>query len=223
MRISKFAGLAAFALIAPLAFAAAQIPTRAEQLTRVKAKRLDLVYVTPGSDFRHFTRVKLDPVEVAFKKNWLRDYNRATRGVSRIDESDVNRVIREASARSHEIFTRAYTKAGYQVTEESGPGVVRIRTGIVDLAVSAPEVTSGGRSRTFSNEAGVATFVIEARDSVSGALLARALDRQIMGDDGALMRTSVSNRADFEQLIRVWANASARGLDELKARSPLQP
>ena len=39
-------------------------------LVRVKSKRLDVVYLQPGADFRSYTKVMLDPTEVAFAKNW---------------------------------------------------------------------------------------------------------------------------------------------------------
>jgi hypothetical protein len=38
-----------------------------------------------------------------------------------------------------------------------------------------------------------------------------------------LWRTSSSNRADFRAVVSEWADATVRGLTELKARSPIQP
>jgi hypothetical protein len=77
------------------------------------------------------------------------------------------------------------------------------------------------RTRSFSSEAGSATLFIEARDSTTGALLGRAVDQQIVGDNGALWRTSVSNRGDFRDVVQTWANQSVRGMAELKALSPI--
>jgi hypothetical protein len=34
--------------------------------------------------------------------------------------------------------------------------------------------------------------------------------------------TSVSNRSDFEELFKRWANICVNGLEELKARPPLR-
>ena len=45
-------------------------------LVEVKGKRLDAVFLLPGADFRAYKKVMMDPVEVAFVKNWARDYNR---------------------------------------------------------------------------------------------------------------------------------------------------
>ena len=80
---------------------------------------------------------------------------------------------------------------------------------------------TAGRTRVYSVEAGEATLVLEARDSTTGALLGRALDRRIAGDDTRGMRNAVSNEADFRLLFRQWANASVKGLNELKTLSPL--
>ncbi len=44
-------------------------------LVEVKPKRLDAAYLMPGADFRPYTKLMIDPVEVAFRKNWMRDVN----------------------------------------------------------------------------------------------------------------------------------------------------
>jgi len=59
---------------------------------------------------------------------------------------------------------------------------------------------------------------------MTGALLGRAVDQRILGDSGpATWRTSVSNRADFRDVVKTWASASVRGLAELKSLSPISP
>ena len=73
--------------------------------------------------------------------------------------------------------------------------------------------------RTFANEAGEATLVLEVRDLQSGALMGRAVDRRLAGDTYVLMRNSVTNRSDFSRLFTDWAKESAAGLTELKALS----
>jgi hypothetical protein len=97
---------------------------------------------------------------------------------------------------------------------------LRIHVGIINIRVTAPDRRGAGRSYTFSSEAGSATFFVEARDSTTGALLGRAVDQRIAGDDLTSWRTAVSNRGDFRDLVQNWATASVRGMNELKARSP---
>ena len=201
---------------------AAKPPTTWDGLVRVKSKRLEYVYLLPGADFRGYHKVMLDPTELAFKKNWLREYNNSTRSLSsRLRESDVQEAISKGSQVATEILAEACREGGYPVVSESGPDVMRLRTGVVDISVTAPDVQTAGRTRSFAEEAGYATLVVEVRDSVSGALLGRAVDGKVAGDNSMLIRNSVTNRGDFRSLMKRWASISVRGLDELKAQSPI--
>ncbi len=61
--------LAAFAF-SGTALGKEDMPDNWDGLVRVKPKRMDAAYVAPGADFRAYTKVMLDPAEVAFKKDW---------------------------------------------------------------------------------------------------------------------------------------------------------
>lgn len=201
---------------------AADAPAAWDGLVKVDSTKLDAVYLLPGADFRAYTKVILDPTEVAFRKNYKRDMNRDTMDPSsRITGSDMTRMSNEVQKGFGEVFADAYQKAGYQVVTTPGPDVLRVRTGVADLYVSAPDLMTAGRSRTFSREAGQATLVLEARDSETGALLGRAIDRKATGDMGPYVRNSVTNRSEFMTMFRSWATSSINGLAELKARSPV--
>src|SRR5262249_25527229 len=99
--------------------------------------------------------------------------------------------------------------------------VLRVRTGVINLDIAAPDVMAPGRSVTFSQDAGEATLVLEARDSETGALLGRALDRRAAGDTRPYLRNSVTNVAAFSRIFTTWAKASVEGLGKLKAMSPI--
>jgi hypothetical protein len=208
----------ALVAVAPLA---AQDPSTLEGLVKVPGARADAVYLSPGVDFRSYTKVMLDPTEVAFRRNFVRNYNRSVGTGRRLSDDEVQRAADQVRSGFGEIFADTYRGAGYEVVTQPGPDVLRLRTGVLNLYVAAPDQTSAGRTRSYSVEAGEATLVIEARDSLSGALLGRAFDQRIVGDDTVGMRTSASNRADFEQMFRYWARTSLRGLEELKTRSPV--
>ena len=198
----------------------AKPPDTWDGLTRVKSRQMDVVYLQPGADFRNYTKVMLDPTEVAFHKNWRKGHNSTNRGLANmVSERDVQRVITEGVAASNAIFAEAWTKGGYGVVTEPGQDVLRIKTGVVNIRVSAPETNMSSRSLTFAPEAGDAVFFVEARDSLTGALLGRAVDQRFAGDNFQSWRTSASNRADFRDLVESWAREAVRGLDELK-RSP---
>jgi hypothetical protein len=223
-RLIGLAGLGIAALLAggPSALAA-KPPTSWDNLVRVQSKKLPYVYLAPGADFRAYHKVMLDPTELAFQKNWQRDYNReATGGLSaRISESEMQQTIKQGVSAANDIFAQAFAEAGYPVVSEPGPDVLRVRTGLLDLSVTAPDRKSVGRNYSFAGEAGYATLVVEVRDSQTNALMGRAVDRRVAGDLSSARRTSVSNRADFRVLVKNWAKTSANGLEELKARSPI--
>ena len=222
-RLALFA-IAYAAAVLVAAPVAAKPPTNWDGLVQVKAKRLDLVYLQPGADFRGYTKVILAPTELAFEKNWQRDQNRTSRALSsRISDSDIQNALKQGVAAADDIFADAWTKGGYTIVTEPGPDVLRVNTGIVNIRVSAPDQQTAGRAYNFAGEAGSATLFVEARDSMTGALLGRAIDQKIAGDNSAAWRTSSSNRADFRAMAERWASASVRGIDELKSLSPIQP
>jgi hypothetical protein len=203
---------------------AAKPPATWDGLVQVQSKRLDHVYLQPGADFAGYTKVLFDAPEVAFQKNWARDYNNSSRSLSsRVSDRDVQKAISKGVTEAHDLFAEAWTKGGYAVVDAPGPDVLRVRTGVVNIRVNAPDLPSAGRVQSFANEAGSATLFLEARDSLTGALLGRAVDSRFAGENSHAWRTSVSNRDDFRDLVKSWAEASVRGMAELKSRSPIKP
>ena len=205
-------------LLATPTVTAAKTPDTWDNLIKVKSKKLEAVYLLPNADFRPYTKVMLDPAEVAFRKNWQKDLNSSAVGLSgRITDSEAAAIATQARTGFEEIFAKAYADAGYQVVTTPGPDVLRLVTGVLNLSIDAPDT---GASRNFTAEAGEATVVIEVRDSLTNAVLGRAVDQREAGDLPGL-RTRASNRADFEELFKDWAKTSVHGLSELKAMSPI--
>jgi len=222
------ARLAPLLIVALIAMAppalAMKAPDSWDGLVKVDAKKLAAVYLLPDADFRSYSKVIVDRPEVAFKKDWQRQYNRTQRSLGgRVNEKDVRDAIDRASASFVKALSDAYAKAGYELTAQSGPDVLRVSTAIVNLSVDAPDQMTAARSRTYSREAGEATLVLEIRDSVSGSLMGRALDRRLAGDNfsGPYLRNAVTNQSDFEMLFERWAKVSAEGITKLKALSPI--
>jgi hypothetical protein len=215
--------------IAALAFAAALIPSSFgkapdtwDNLHLVASKKLDAVYMADGADFRPYTKVMLDPVQVAFRKNWRRDYNDTVADPSaRISDADAQKMLDEIRTGFDPIFAQAFTDAGYQVVTAPGPDVLRVSTAVIDISVAAPDKMTAGRSMSFSEEAGSAALVIEVSDSPSGAILGRAIDKRTVGNGMMSMRSGVSNRADAERLFKTWAASAAAGMAVLKEMSPV--
>jgi hypothetical protein len=199
------------------------LPASWDNLVKIDSKKFAGVYVLPGADFRPYTKVMLDPTEVAFKKNWQRDYNNSSRSLSmRITDSDVRKASDRAAQSFGEILAKAFTDAGYQVVTVPGADVLRVSTGVINLSVAAPDVMSPNRTRSYADYAGSATVVFEARDSETGAIMGRAVDSRAAGDTSPMfIRNRATNARDFKRLFQSWADASTKGLSTLKAMSPV--
>lgn len=214
--------LAALAITAVSAPVTAKAPETWDGLVQVSSKKLALAYLLPHADFRAYSKVMFDQPQVAFAKNWQRDFNRSAMTLSgRISDKDVHDAVSQAESSLTKIFPERFTHEGYQVVTEPGPDVLRLGVAIVNLEVNAPERDIPGRSSSFAVDAGEATFAIEARDSLTGQLLGRGVDRREAGEGPSYRRNYSSNLADFEALFDTWARIAARGLTELKAVSPV--
>lgn len=208
-------------LVATTSAIAAKPPDTWEGLVRIQSKKLDAVYLLPNADFRGYSKVLLDPTEIAFRKNWQRDHEAQMNPGANVSNAEARDILERAKVGFDKLFGQAYQKAGYQVVTEPGPDVLRVSTAVINLDVAAPDTMSAGRSWTFSSEAGGATLVLEARDSVTGAVLGRAVDARTTGDSRPYLRNSVTNSTEFESLFSRWAKISADGLTELKQLSPV--
>jgi hypothetical protein len=197
------------------------MPESWDGLVQVKPKRMDAAYLMPGADFRPFTKLMIDPVEVAFAKNWLRSQNDSRNLSRQVTQEDADKILAAARSNFDEVFIETLTKAGYTIVQAPGPDVMRLSTAVLNLYVTAPDVPTAGRSVTYTTEAGEATLVIEVRDSTTNLLLGRVLDRRETQRSTMQMTTSVTNRAEFRTLFRAWADIVVKGLGELKEHSPV--
>lgn len=214
--ISLFVGLAFCAV----AQAATPNPVL-EGFTEVDAKRVDRAWVLPGAEFASYTKVMIDPAQVAFRKNWVRDVNR-TGGGTRINQKDAEEIAAAGREGFDAIFADAFRKAGFEVTTQAGADVLRLSPSITDLYINAPAKLTEFGNRVYSVEAGEAVLVLAVSDSPTGAVLGVVMDRREAGDHGGTLsrmdwRTKASNRADFERMFRSWAEDCVNGLNDLKA------
>lgn len=216
-RFTRFLAMVAALVLPALAFGASKADLDAamshDGLKPIRVKGLDAAYARPGATLAGYSRVRLDPVEVAFHKDW-----NPTRTGSRIKLSAEEREsIRAGVAKivQEEIAKALQDKGAYPVVNEAGPDVLRIRAHIVNLYVNAPEGLSGGRSRTYTVSAGEMTLFMELFDSETGQVLARVVDRREARSTGALTLSSSAVNADEARAIAsAWARILRNGLDK---------
>ena len=210
---------AALAALWPMAVLSDEPPKEWDGLARVKSKQLDHVYKLPEADFSGYKRVRLDPIEVEFDKNWKP--NDSERSPSRrLSNDDIEKIKQALAEEFRKVFTEELTKNGYPVVDESGDDVLRVSAAIVNLYITAPEKMSAGRSRTYTTSAGHMTLIAELRDSVTGKLMARAVDSVQGRDTGNFqISNSVTNMSSARTALSKWARVLREGLDEATGRA----
>lgn len=175
-------------------------------LKRIEDARVGTAYIDPEADFSVFRRVAiLDPF-VSFRSNWQRDANRG-RGRN-VSARDMERIKADVAWLFQDVFTQRLEAAGFEIVNVANFDVLVLRPAIIDLDVTAPDVRSAGRSRTFAASAGAATLYLQLLDSVSGDVLGRAIDRRTARRAGGTVTWSnrVTNSAEARRLMGRWAD-----------------
>lgn len=191
-------------------------------LQLVTKDRRGETYADPGIDWSVYTKIRLDPATVAFRKNWQRDQNRSQ--PFKVQAQDMERIKTELSQLFGEVFTEELTaKGGYVMSEENGDDVLRITPRIVDLDVYAPDTrNTPGMQQQYTDQAGRMTLKLEMYDSVTGDLIATISDRQEAPRKGYMQWTnSVTNRAEAKRMLERWAKELREGLDKARAGKPV--
>jgi hypothetical protein len=202
--------------------ASKKAPEEWHGLKKVSRKGVDLVYLLPEADFKPYTQFMIDPVKVEFNKNWQRDMNDTIDISRKVDADDIKRIREALSKMVQDGFTKELTSNNYPVVTEPSANTLQLSTAIVNLYVNAPDIPSAGRVRTYTTSTGEMTLVLELRDSVTGHVLARAVDRQEdQNNFNSLQWTnSVTNAADADLAIRFWAKKLREGMDRVTGKTP---
>ncbi len=203
------------AVIAGAAFAA-EPQAVSEGLVAVQSRNLDELYLRPNADLAAYRKVLIDPVRAEVRSDWQKNLN-YTRNVSRwVGPDDARRMAADAAASLESAITQTYKARGYEIAAAPEPGVLRLSASIADLYVNAPDRYSPWTVKTFTRDAGQATLVLEARDAVTGTLLARVVHHGIAREISRINTAGdVSNRFWFETLFRRW---TADCIAEFEAR-----
>jgi hypothetical protein len=201
----------------PAAFAASKADLEQalsyDGLQKVTVKGVDLAYVRPGATLAGYSRVKLDPVEVAFRKDW--DPKRT--GSSFTLSAEERESIRQGVAKIvyDEFVSELQAKSTYKVVNEIGADVLRVRVNIVNLYVTAPDVLSSGPNKAFTVSPVEMTLFAELFDSETGEVIARVVDRREARGSGMMTLTTKSvNVAEAQAIASAWARILRNGLDK---------
>ena len=170
-----------------------------------------LVYIKPGGDFKQYNKLMFERIVVLLADN------AATRTIDPAVLKEMTDYYQNA------IFNAV--KDGYEIVDQPGPGVARVRIAITELKPSNPTantlstivpvgiIVSGATKATSGDNLGTgeAGTEFELLDSVTGERLAAAVDKR-QGGKGVFR----GKWEDTKEAFDYWAKRFRQRLDELR-------
>ncbi len=186
-------------------------------LVRIDNGRFRDSWIDPDIDFTQYDQIMVGDAVFEFravKKSTSASFTRRT-NESEFWISDANReklidVVTEVFS-SELVNSKNFTKA-----EGRGPNVLVIVGGLHDIVSRVPP-DQVGRGDIYLASVGEATLVLEARDSLSGETIYRAIDRRSAEQVGGQMIASntVTTTSEVRRMARRWAIRLREGLDSI--------
>ena len=183
-------------------------------LYEVINSRADKAWAAPGLDLSGYTKLMLVGAGVEYRPggNTGRTYMARSRG-------GPYEVTEDQKARFEQTVTDAFRQElarseRFMIVDEPGPDVLMIRGALLDVVSYVPPDNIPGRIDVYLTSVGEATLVIELRDSITGAIMARAIDRQAADDMvGGLESNRVTNRGEIRRVVQRWARSLREGME----------
>jgi hypothetical protein len=184
-------------------------------LHKVDNSHADLAWARPDFDISGYT--KIWPLKGSIEYRQVKDRGRSSLARSQGGPYFIDDKSRaEFEGLVSETFKEELRKLErFEIVDEPGPDVMTIQGALLDVVSNVPPEPVGTRSYVFLSSVGEATLVLEIRDSETGTILARSVDRRAAEPIGDTFRysNSVSNSAEVKRLIRHWATRLREGLD----------
>ena len=192
--------------------------TTPEGLELVRSDKHSAVYIKPDAQLNAYAKFGVVPCQVAFRKNWQRDYNSAHRSASQqVKQRDIDRIKRELGEECTQFFTDALSEepAYDLVTEwQEGEEVLLIFPNIVNLDITSPDLNSPNMSRSYSASAGSMTMYLELIDAETSDVLVRAYDSKADPDTFVNYANKITNRQAADRLLKGWATRLRAAMDD---------
>jgi hypothetical protein len=178
----------------------------------VRESGFSLVYALPDIDLTQYNKIYLDDAYIAFKKNWKEKQN--STDSNRISANDMAKIKIELITLFREVFSQTLEQNGYELATDAAEDVLRITPAIINLDIVSPDAKTENGVYTYAASAGEMTLYLELYDSLSGDIIAKAVDAKKDRQGGYIQwQKRINNRAAALRILQVWANTLKEGLD----------
>ncbi len=176
-------------------------------MQRVTDTRADEAWAKPNVTFSQYTKILPIAAGIAYQT----PRNRNDFPLSAAQKQRLQSVLDEVFA------AELKQLRGYAYVEEPGPDVLILEAGLIDVVSNVPPERPS-RSEFYLSNIGAATLVIELRDSLSGEILVRAIDRRVAEPvgGGLAKSSSATNLAEVRREARRWAVSLRENLEALR-------
>jgi len=185
-------------------------------LAPINNSRFREAWADPDVDLRQYNKMILGGAEFEFRAV------KKTSGSLSVQRNSTNEYWMDDKGRQKlietvtEVFAEELQSAkGFTITEEKGPDTLILIGGLHDIVSRVPPEMLG-RGDIYLSSVGEATLVIEARDSLSGETIFRAIDRRAAERMGEMINANaVTTWAEVRRMARRWATRLRDGLESL--------
>jgi hypothetical protein len=184
----------------------------------VKGARADEAWARPDIDLTQYKFVMLQGAGIEYRpggESGRTFYSRSQGGHFEVTENQ--------KAALRQIMVEAFlgelgNSEVFSLVGEPGPEVLLVRGALLDVVSYVPPDPVGGRSDIYLSKVAEATLVLELRDSITEAILARSVDRRAAESAFNFSESNrVTNTSEVRRLASYWAKRLREILDEFGA------
>jgi len=180
----------------------------------VRNSVMDYAWARPDTDLSAYSKVMLVGTGISFRPGG--ETNRTRIGSSAATHFKVSERQRDELRKIvTEVFVEELGASDrFELVDRPGPDVLLVHAGLLDVVSNLPPEPAG-RSGIYIRQVGEATLLLELRDPITGAVLARAIDRRAAAASGDyfIPTNRAATRKEISRVARFWAQRLREGLE----------
>jgi hypothetical protein len=184
---------------------------------RIDNSRFSNAWIDPDVDLSQYDKIMAGGAEFEFRAVKKSTSSTTTRRANESEFWISDKKRQELIEIVSEAFRNELQKSEhFTMADAPGPDVLVIVGGLHDIVSRVPP-DMVGRGDIYLSSVGEATLVLEARDSLSGETIYRAIDRRAAERAGGQMVVSntVTTKSEVRRLAQRWATRLREGLDSI--------
>ncbi|MCL1147697.1 DUF3313 family protein [Shewanella sp. 10N.261.52.F9] len=193
-------------------------------LVKVEHSKLGLSYARPNVDWRNYTKLYFEPVQVTndhpdgYKPPRIDKRADGLNATYELPQEALDKMAAQFQITVKDVFN---SEQPFELVDKVGPNTLVIQAAVTDIRLSAPLESSrrsfNSMGTTYTESSGSMMLLAVVKDGATGEVLAKAADRGQAFDQWR-QNTQVFNWGDVKTVYRRWANDFKNALMEAGAQ-----